>query len=408
MTERWHVNTSGSQAGTHFGCPPSGGAFPRAHTTSTAAERGNEIHEYCRAMSVMQGRDWSEEGYEEYRKTTLARVPEEYRNTCAGLKFGEVLDGLTVIGAEHSFAVNVKERTARFIGIDIHRDYAGALERAGQSPLQAYEIPLSIDIVARASTGTIVELDWKSGRHLGDPAANWQRRLSSIALMFFYGEEEAISRVAYIWDDGRVQHDGCDFTYLDAVEFCAQAVDGLDRVRAAMVQVLGGTIPTVYPSDDGCKYCSSFAYCPYWTTFAKNMAGIIDGLPTVDDLETIDLDALAAVLETVKKAEKIFEVLGTGLKAIASETPIPLGPDHEYRKGESSRTSFDQALARGLLVRLGATEEQLADLYRKNTFDEFRRRKRILPLLPEGEAPVKKPRKPRTPKVVDTPLEEAP
>ena len=354
---------SASNAGSTIACPARE-AFPHAKDTSEAADRGNALHEFARVCTVNPAA----------REAALADVPEEWRVTAKGMNLELALDGLEVIGCERAYALNVKTRTTRFIGTNIGRDY-GALE--------PYEIPFTIDVEAR-TMGSPVELDYKSGQYIGPVKDHWQRRVCATGLMFFYDAPTAISRVAYIWENGSIHPDGHEFSMIDAEDFCDVLVRAVDAVAAAKAEFAAGRMPTVYPSDDACKYCPAMTSCPYMTNFARSMLSTLKAIETGPDLIALTGEQLGAVWEQLKIAEKIVELQLTALKKIAVESPIPVGELYVVRPKTMSKTSFDAAAARGLITtllgRTGANDEdiqkQMSTLYRKNEYNEFRKVKK--------------------------------
>jgi hypothetical protein len=238
------------------------------------------------------------------------------------------------------------------------------------------------------------EMDYKSGQSVGNPEEHWQRRLCATALMFFYDSPTAFSRVVYIWDDGSLHPDGCDFTCIDADGFCDEMVETIDAVWDARDLFAGGVMPDVYPDDDTCSYCPAQMSCPYWTNFAMAMAGRLQAIESGPTVEAMAPTELARVWEDSKQAETIAEHTLKGLKVIAAKQPIAIGDTHVVEGRERSRTYFDDAKARGLIIilaaRAGMSDEEtnaaLAELNGKTAYTEFRKVK--LPVVKE-----KKPRK---------------
>jgi hypothetical protein len=368
---------SGSGAGPALACPARL-ALPAARTTTEAAERGTELHEFARACTV----------HPAGRSQALLNMTEKYRHTAEGMNLGEALHGLNILGCERAYALNVKTRECRFIGEDIDRDYNGALERQGKPPLSRYEIPFSIDVEAVTEDGIPVELDYKSGQSIGVISEHWQRRICASGLMFHYETATAISRVAYIWDDGSIHPDGHEFSVLDAEDFCDEQVRSIDAIWKARLLFANGIMPPVSPSDEACQYCPAYMSCPYWTNFAKAMLGRLQDVEKGPELSTLTPEEKAKLWDELKKAEKVLEHTLEALKGMAAVEPFVIDEKYEVRPQSKSRAYFDAAKARGLIVTLmgkqGASEEeiqkQISKLHGKTEYQEVRKLMRHLPM----------------------------
>lgn len=369
---------SGSSAGATIECPTRL-ALPQSRTTSDQADRGTELHAFARICTV------NPDG----RAQALLDMPEKWRHTAAGMNIAAALEGLRVVGTETAYALDVQKRTVRFIGNNIERKYNETLVAGGQAPIGRYEIPFSMDVEAFYND-IPVELDYKSGQSIGDVEEHWQRRVCAAGLMFFYDTPTAISRVAYIRDDGTIIPDGTEFSVMDAEEFCDQLVKAIDAVWEARLLFANGIMPTVYPSDGACAYCPVMESCPYYTNFAKSMVGRLQAIEAGPELSTLTSDEKAKIFAELKIAEKIVEQQLGALRKLAAIEPIPaLGDeDKEYRATQRSRSSFDGAAARGMIATLlrrdNKTDDEIADVLKKldksTSYTEVRKVKRILPV----------------------------
>lgn len=368
---------SGSGAGPVLACPARL-ALPGARTTTEAAERGHELHEFARVCTVFPAG----------RAQALLDMTEKYRHTAEGMNLGEALDGLNVVGCERAYALNVQSRECRFIGENIDRDYNGELARQGKPLLSRYEIPFSIDVEAATEQSIPVELDYKSGQSIGEVSEHWQRRICATGLMFHYESPTAISRVAYIWDDGSIHPDGHEFSVFDAEDFCDEQVKSIDAVWMARLLFANGIMPEVRPSDEACAYCPAMMSCPYYTNFAKAMLGRLKEIEKGPEVSELASEEKAKLWEELKKAEKVLENTLDALKKMAAEEPFPVGEKYEVRPQEKTRSYFDDSKARGLIVTLlskqGMSEDdiqtQLSKLHGKTKYQEIRKVKRHLPL----------------------------
>lgn len=360
---------SASGVGATIECPPRA-ALPAARESGEYAERGNEIHAFCRVIGKNP----------EAREQALLDVPEAWRQTCAGIRLEEALAGISVLGYERAFALDVKHRTVRLIGENIGRDYNGELARRGEPLLGEYEIPFTTDVDGMVDGDIPIEIDYKSGQYQGEPSEQWQRKVCCTGLMYFHGAFEAKTRTAYIWDDGRIVVDPGEFTLLDAEDFCDEMVEMVDAVNAAKRMLADGKMPTVYPSDTACKYCPAFMQCPAQMNIARAMLGKFQDITHGPQLETLSIEELGQVWAMAKAAEKLIEPVLKSLKQVALKTPLPVDETKEVRPVLRSRSYFDDSKARGLIVMLmgqaGATEAEieakLASLVGKTEYEEYR------------------------------------
>lgn len=360
---------SASAVGATIECPPRA-ALPASRESGEYADRGNSIHEFSRTIGKNPAG----------REAALAEVPEAWRHTCEGLRLEEALAGISMLGFERAFALDVKHRTVRFIGENIGRDYNGELARRGLPPLGEYEIPYTMDGDGLIDGDVPIEVDYKSGQYQGEASEQWQRRVCCAGLIYFHGAAEARSRTAYIWDDGRMVVDPCEFTMLDAEDFCDEMIEMVDAVNAAKRMLADGKMPTVYPSDTACKYCPALTQCPAQMNIARAMLGKFQDITHGPQLETLSPEELGQVWAMAKAAEKLIEPVLKSLKLVASTTPLPVDETKEVRPMLRSRSYFDDSKARGLIVMLmgqaGATEEEiqakLASLSGKTEYEEYR------------------------------------
>lgn len=374
---------TGSGAGPATACPARE-AFPGCHDTGERAERGNVLHDFAKKVTIKP----------DSRSQALLDIDDdEWRATAMGMNLEAALYGLKVKGCEVAFVLDVKNYSCRLIGHDIDRKYEEHLAATGQAPLSKYEIPFTVDVWAETEEDAIpVELDYKSGQYIGDPTEHMQRRLSSAGVMFYADGVEAISRVAYIHNDGSIEPDGAPFYYADAIETCDTLARTIDRVEAARVMFQSGVMPEVYPNrDEQCRYCSAFDVCPYWTSLAKAASGKLRAITEGPDLSTLSLEVLGRVLDETKDILKVATELEGRLKAFVYKTPLPVDDKTEFRSElRKGKSYFDAAAARGLLVtlmgRLGDSEEEIDRKMRGLNkigadYSEIRKRKRELPLL---------------------------
>lgn len=375
MNEETWCGISASSAGATIGCPGRL-ALPRVNETSDAAERGNILHAFARIVAKNPAA----------REQALLEVPEEHRLVAERLDITGALSDIKPIGFEMAYALDVKNRKVRFIGENIDRDYNGVLERSGKPLLGRYEIPFTIDVEGFIGD-TPVELDYKSGQYIGDPAEHWQRRVCATGMMLKHETASAISRVAYIWQDGSIHPDKHEFTILDAEDYCDKLVAAIDAVWAARRTLAGGTMPTLNPSDDNCKYCPAMTSCPYYLNVAKAMLGRVVEIEKGPDFAELTEEELFRVWTDLKQIEDVVDKQLKRMKVLAARKPFG-DSQYEIAPSAKAKASFDADGARGmitlLLGKLGYSEDEiaakLAKLTKKTEYNEYRKRKRSLPL----------------------------
>lgn len=372
---------TGSGAGYAVACPARE-AFPKCRTTSEYAERGNIIHAYCRVIGL----------YPEKRAEALLTISDDdIRATCEGINLDAALEGLTVRGYEVAFALDVKKYSCRLIGHNIDRKYNDYLVAHNMEPLGPWEIPFTVDVLADWN-GVPVELDYKTGQHIGDPAEHWQRKISAAGVMFYSETTSAISRVAYIHDDGSVTPDGAPFEYIDAVDTCDELARGIEAVWKARAMLALGEHLTVYPDREAqCKYCDCFNICPYWTNLVKGASGRLAEIKNGPDLSELSPEARGQIFDYVKDVLKVAGELEDRLREHVLREALPVDDKTEFRaETRTGRKYFDAAAARGLIVtllgRLGIVEGDiqttLESLNKKGKdYPEVRKRKRELPVV---------------------------
>ncbi len=318
--------------------------LPNSRTTGVPAERGNIIHTFCRNTTVNP----------DTREASLTSITDEkIQATCEKINLAAALDGLEVVACERAYVLNVKDRTVRVAGDNINRRYNEALLSQGLEPLGKYDVPATIDVVAMAD-GVPVELDYKSGQSIGPIKEHWQRKICATALMIHYDSATAISRVAYIGEDGGIRPDGDEFSCLDIDDICDEVVRAIDAVAAAKVVFDSGKMPTVYPSEKACQWCDAKTSCPYWTNFAKGMLGELKAVEGGPDLRSLSPEEMGKVWDLMKKSQAILKNIEEAGKLMATEeTPLVIDDDWEVRPvWNSGRAYFNDAAARGEITKL--------------------------------------------------------
>lgn len=301
-----------------------------------AASRGTELHIFAQKLTEDPAN----------RDKWLAEVSEEYRHTAEALDLNEAQAGLYNIQCEVTFVLNVETQTCYRLGVGVDRKYEERARQCG-NPLGKYEIPFTVDVLGVTKDGVPVELDYKSGRHIGDIQDHGQRRVCAAGLMFYYGVDTVLSRVAYIWDNGKVQPEGHEFSVFDAMETCEFLKKAIDEVEKVAKLFDEGGIPNVFPDrEKQCKYCACFDACPYWTGLVKGALGKTIDTPVTDQEQ-------AQLYDNLKDLEKAVSETLDRIKERIYKSALPLDDKYEFSaKDQAGRKSFDAGLARGLITTL--------------------------------------------------------
>ncbi len=340
-------------------CPPSAVMTPRVDETGEAAVRGTAIHEFLRRVSI--------DSSENAQKAALSCVPVEWLGTCNSLDLQSALGGITVVSTEDAYAIDVATGNIAFLGNNIDREYAAACQSVYGRSLRDTELCLTLDLEGRLADGTPVCLDWKTGIQTKSVEVLWQMRLQSYVLSIKYDSAEVLARVVYIKPEGNVWLDETTFSRMTLDSIPEELLTIFNRVRKAKGELDAGLLPAVNAGDH-CKYCPCFLSCPA-------TKAIVPYLLEDVNVEALTITQLGAAWAKLKTIEALAEKLSKRMKlAIYKEGQIPAEKEgYVYRPIEQSRAYFDNDRARGLLLQLGATDAQMADLSKTTKFDVIRR-----------------------------------
>lgn len=337
-------------------CPPSHVIGPRAEETSDKAERGTEIHEFLRKASKDPAN----------REIYANSVPLEWRRTCANLDLDTALAGLTVLGTEEAYCVDAATGDLAYLGSNIERGYNAAMQKLCKRDLKSSEFCASLDIEAMRDK-TPVALDWKTGQRNKAPGDMWQMKLQCYSLWVKYMSDSVIARVVYIAEDGGVWAEEHEFAAMDLADVPAELRAIRTGIEAAALE---GT-PTVYPGEH-CVFCPALMACPSKTAMIRN--ALLDLSDLDEQVGALTLEQVGVALIKVSQISKIAEKVEKSLKQIVTaQGEVPADPGYVYRVLEGSRQYMPPDLTRGLLVRLGATTEDIADITRTSKFPKITR-----------------------------------
>ena len=287
-----------------------------------------------------------------------------------------------------SYAIDVRARSSRFLGVDIERGY----ERFG---ITIDELPGSNDLEGKRRDDVPVVLDLKFGWEQVEKAEhNVQLKVYVTARAWERGAETVEGRIVKFDQEGNARIDRHEFDQLAIDLFADELEEGVDRVRKTELVYLAGHMPTV-KIGPWCKYCPGMAHCPEHFKLARAM------LP-----ELVDIDARLATLSPVERGQawlrlqsifKLGERIEKALNALAIQEPYPTSDWKEVRANRSTSRTLDQGAAIALLHAKGATDAEVAALYRVTETErvgEFNQpgkkaprgkaKKRVLPMVVDG------------------------
>ncbi len=315
--------------------------LPQAESHNDYMYRGSEGHEPLAAKINKRVANATERGKESVRLFPL----------------DEILSTLDVAAlAETAYVVNVQEKSVRFVGKDIGREYG---------PLAKYEVPCTLDVQG-VKDGRPWIRDWKFGKS----AAWWQLMVQCMAAA--YGSspsDEPAGEIdaGFIFIDGdskgKVWHEESRIVSLEEIDAaCDRLVEAFDRVPKLMTDLLEGRPKTT--AGEWCTYCPGYAYCPSKWALARAMTDEVqDVIPKLGALSQEELGALWA---HTREFKKIFSTVEEALKGAALREPLPLPNGKELAMIEArGRETVDKDLARALVRRLGGTTEDFESICKR-------------------------------------------
>jgi PD-(D/E)XK nuclease superfamily protein len=359
-------NGSASAAARTLACP-AWLAFPHVDHESEHAARGHVIHRYGKAVLS---------GTAPLQALAAVKDPET-RATCAAIDWAKVGGDLRDVVCEAAYAVDVKARTARFIGVDIGRDY----ERNG--PLGEWEVPGACDLVGNNPDGRPVVDDLKTGFLDVEPAAyNAQGLMLASAVHLHHGAAEVEFRISHLKASGKVWNDAAVHTALDVDNFLDDYEAALVEAREAKHVYLAGGTPNVTEGEH-CRYCPAANHCPAKARLVRAMLPELEGVDAALATATPEQAGAAWALAHDRIAPLLNRILDL-LKERARRERLPLPDGRELRESLSARETLHAESILALARKYGATDEEVAECYHEATV------RRIIAAKPVGERAARK------------------
>lgn len=351
-------NGSASHTERTFACPASL-VLPRVRRPSPDADRGHGGHRFVRA--VLSGIPVEK---------ALESVDESLRSLCRAIDWRKLGADLHDVRGEVSYALDVRARTARELGVDIGRDYAGAASRAG-APLGEWEVPGSDDIEGTRFDGVPVVLDMKFGfGDVTEPEDNGQGLYFGAARSILTGAPEVEFRLARVHTDGGITIQSTVYTRFEIDSYLDEYEEALERVRQTRrVYLARGAVSVAEGTH--CNYCDAFDSCPGKQALARSMLGDIVDLHGRIQAMSLE-DAGRAWVKAHDEIAPLLKIVIDALKERAGREPIPTRPGKVLREVQSGRRDFSDKAAIALLKQLGATDAQIETLYKTSRFPQVR------------------------------------
>lgn len=280
-------------------------ALPHVSSTSPAADRGTAGHAFLAAAGKLG------------REAALEAVPEEHRPLCEAID----LDRLPVnLLTEATYAWSPATGAARFLGVDLGRDYSG---------VQPGEMAGTADVVGVDPEGRrALVADYKLGFTDVTPAArNPQLTFLALCVSLVYGLDEVHVEIIRIRPDGTPWRDRAALDVLELAAFAARLRLLPDRVELAKTMVASGWPPSVAEGPH-CRWCPAFAACPAKGRLAVQVAEgrLLDGpealLPLTPERAGLAWDRLKAARQLLAHVERA--VMAT-LEEAGGVLPLPGG-----------------------------------------------------------------------------------
>lgn len=330
-------------------------ALPHVERENEDAAAGTQRHGFVRA--VLEGTPV---------EVALDSVDPENRRTCVLLDWSRLGSDLeTPLETEGAYAVDMRARTARYLGANIARGYDVAA-RAHGGPLGPWEVPGSLDLagMSRTHPRRLVILDLKGPWADVTPSIDNGQGKFFAAAKFLLDEEDAIDevefRIAHVKTDGGVWGDRAIYSRLDVDTYLDAYEEALERAGTAKRLVVAGQTPDV-ATGDGCKYCPAFEACPSNLALAR---AILPELAAIDArIGAMTIDEVGAAFEIAhdRIAPLLKRVLDPLKERVLRDGVAPY-PDGKRCAKVSAypQDRFVQRLAIALLAQLGATKDQIA------------------------------------------------
>ncbi len=268
----------------------------------------------------------------------------------------KILKGVTGRRGEAAFAVNVKTRTSRLIGINICREY-GSLEK--------YEVPCTLDVDG-IKDGRAFLRDWKFGI-----TGNWWQLLIQCMALTYYDPDDILFEVdaGFVFIDGETG--GAEYREDSRIVGCEEIdeaadkmVTAWDRVESMDLAYAAGHAPAT-AEGTWCKYCGAFPYCPSKWNMAR---AILSAEQTTDRmLSAMTQEEQGQLWTLLRERKKMIEDTMDVLKISAAVQPLPLPNGKQLvMLRTKGREYVDKSVALRVMKELGAGDDDYAAVIKRS------------------------------------------
>lgn len=241
------------------------------------------------------------------------------------------------IYTEGSFAYDVETEQARFIGVNLDRNYK----------IHDTEFACTLDFFStNDDIGYIVEL--KTGMQVEPAADNKQLLLQALCLLRASALKHVEACIAYLSDSNTFTFDAITFDIFTATTFANRLNKKYHQIKKAHEALAAGVPPEAFAGEH-CTYCHSFVYCPAQTSLVKAFNA---------ELEDIDQKIAALSPENAAKAyeklipiEKIIERIRQSIENYARHSPLLLSDGYRYGEVTRNEREYHASVVREVLVK---------------------------------------------------------
>jgi hypothetical protein len=292
----------------------------------------------------------------------LNAVPvDEWRETCRHLNWQGLVGDLNSVRGEMAYALDVETDEVFELGSNIGRAYpsVGPTTFVGSDDIEGVrldDVPVVGDIKSGHAEVTACE-------------DNAQIRFFCRVKQLQTGAPRVEGRILYVREDGHVRQDCHEFGAFDLESFQDDLRTMARRISDARARLAAGDSLSVY-SGDHCTYCPAMQACPRYTALARNLVPELLYIKARFAAMTPDQQGSAWLVYGDAKA--LLEEIGSALKAIAKQAPIPLPDGKVVKEIEFDRSDFSREKALQQLEARGATAADIAGLYVEHRVHQVR------------------------------------
>jgi hypothetical protein len=280
-------------------CPASA-ALPQVRQRSDAADFGSGVHAFLKLADKVG------------REAALAEIAEDapHRDLCEQLPLDELPKGGR---REVAFARNRITGAVRILGEGEHRDYSDVTEDEDCG---------TADLIGTKNGRGIVK-DWKSGRHVGNPATAAQLLFFALCVAEIAEVDEVEVAFVYLRDDGTFYEDCAVVDSFDLAAFAETLRTLPKQIEAERGKIYAGRQPDVF-NGPWCRFCPAAAACPAKTALARSFgAELVSIRDQVSALSSVDA---GKVYQKALEYKDLLEEVIAGLRDVARVSPLEL-PD---------------------------------------------------------------------------------